>query len=212
MQEDWVCINVTVSGGQVREAVALNFLRPIFQPGDLVEVLSERDGRTYIAGVISPDQSSAATRVGYQVELEGGSETLANVSPLQLRRRFRASSAVEIYRGPTLGWCEAYIHHEAASSTGCGAEPWPLFQEPTGPDLQAAYGCWATGPLGGFGDTEHDLPKQAQTVVLEGTGGTEAARKRLAMAEIGLWTRIPLSTAAGAPEWVPSCLIRAFPG
>jgi len=107
-------------------------LRPRLQSGELVEIVQ---GDFVIAAVMAPDQPKAATIVGYHVQVVGSEQIIRNVPPLQLRRRFPQDSSVEVYRGPTCGWCEARVHHEVESAIDDEPVESPL---PTVTDASAA--------------------------------------------------------------------------
>jgi len=52
-----VLTTVTLSsGGQIREDVGLDLLRPPFEPGELVELFSGRDGGVRLPATIAQDQ------------------------------------------------------------------------------------------------------------------------------------------------------------
>jgi len=191
-----VLLNVRVGhGAQVRPAVPLNCLRPLFQGEALVEVFGHRNGEVQcFPAVVTPGQARAATLTGYQVQVDGTGEVLSNIPAARLRSRFPASSKVEVYRGQVVGWREARVHAEAASFDGCGAQDLPL----PGKEEEAALEAIVLAVAGHSGSTPRAKPGKDMLALVES----------MQPATGSLWTHVPLCTAEGSPEWVPSYLLR----
>jgi len=191
-----VLLNVRVGhGAQVRPAVPLNCLRPLFQGEALVEVFGHRNGEVQcFPAVVTPGQARAATLTGYQVQVDGTGEVLSNIPAARLRSRFPASSKVEVYRGQVVGWREARVHAEAASFDGCGAQDLPL----PGKEEEAALEAIVLAVAGRSGSTPRAKPGKDMLALVES----------MQPATGSLWTHVPLCTSDGSPEWVPSYLLR----
>jgi len=186
-------IDVYVDGKHFHSNVALDCLRPILRPGELVEVSS--DGKS-IPAVLASIQPPAATQVGYHVRVENKGEILANIPAIKLRRRFRARASVEVYRGPTVGWCQARVHGAMASADGCSLEVLPM------PQVDSAA---QEGPRSA------QMPRsRAADRGLRSSAAAEDPELAQRMGlTAGIWTRIPILTADGKSERVPSYLVRA---
>jgi len=197
-------LNVSVNRrSQVRVDVALDCLRSRLRSGELVEVFVDSDGGGFLPAVVTPDQPRAATMTGYHVEVQSSGEVLMNVASLRLRRRFPASSLVEVYRGQKLGWCEARIHAEAASLDGCGAEVLPLPGIAADSVLKVSQSELAFP--GNNGVSLHPLPALPNRDDI----APDVVSTPIITADIGIWTQVPLWTVEGPPEWVPSYIVRA---
>jgi hypothetical protein len=182
-------------GNQLRADVTLDNIRLALEPNDLVEVLvEEKDdegehSHKYHPAFVTANQSKAATMLGYHVHMETTGRVLKNVPAVRLRRRFPAGARVEIFRGPSLGWCEGRIHGDVGSSDGCGNEgfsPLPEVQELQKTPLPVA---------------EEDLCDRDGSEALDVAVATGAS--------LGLWTYVPICTETESFEQVPSYLVRA---
>jgi hypothetical protein len=183
---------------QFRADVTLDNVRPILEPNELVEVLVEEEDLEgglacrYLPAFVAGKQSKGASILGYHVQVETTGQVLRNVPAIRLRRRFPAGARVEIFRVPSLGWCEGSVHGEIGTSDGCGNEGFsPL------PDVQELE--------------EKPLPvkKDAKKHSNANTHDHDSVEADAATAtNMGLWTYVPICIDTESFESIPSYLVR----
>lgn len=99
--------------GQVRHDVPLDMIRAPFQPTELVEVFSKRNGGQWmLASILGKAPGNICKGYTVRVEETGGTpEMQIDKTPSwRIRRRFPARISIEVYRGPILGWVRSVVH------------------------------------------------------------------------------------------------------
>lgn len=136
LSDDIIMYNIVIDGNrtQERQHVPLKSLRkPLFDT-ELVEVTSESQRSKWVPGMIYGRQSTMPAWSGYTVVLseageENGANILENVPAANIRRRFPAGVPISVYKGCTIGWCDAVVH-SSARADGCKAKPVPGMSGP----------------------------------------------------------------------------------
>lgn len=106
---------VTTEDGK-HEQVHPQSLRKPFRAGESCAFYSIRDGLWLEARVGSVP--GLASTHGYSIELLDNEEWLLDVPPSRLRSRFAPGIAVEVYRGPDVGWASAEVPSLRAECDG----------------------------------------------------------------------------------------------
>lgn len=103
---------VDIVQGQKRLDVHLDSLRAPLQDGELVQVFSKKMG--WLSGSISGRQDPRMGTVsGYKVQLSARQgSVIENIPAERVRREFPAGAALEIWRGPSIGWVRALVDKE----------------------------------------------------------------------------------------------------
>mmetsp|Transcript_60966 Transcript_60966/g.96096 ORF Transcript_60966/g.96096 Transcript_60966/m.96096 type:complete len:326 (+) Transcript_60966:83-1060(+) len=182
---------VLSQGGQIRQNVGLDLLRPPLQADEQVELFSGRQGGTRLPGVIAADQLPSPTLLGNRVKLEGGKDTFDSIPSVRLKRRFLPSEEIEVYRGGHRGWQLAIVHHTARAN-GCGEN---ILYPETVDNVESRVRGHET------------IASSSQMVEKRVSNDCE-----FSPSQVGLWSLIPVCTELGQqdapPELVPSYLIR----
>jgi len=103
-------------GKQLRKNVPVDCFRSQFNQADLVDVFVQKNGGQWLEGFINGVPSWDATQTGHDVCVEveenpdAQVQTLYQVGPDRIRRRYAAGCPIEVYRGPLNGWTPAVVH------------------------------------------------------------------------------------------------------
>lgn len=223
--EQVVMYHAMLGHGQCRLNVAYDRLRLPLDTGDKVEIFSQKDGGTWLAGEIFGQQPPQTTAKGYQVILEDSSAIGNMIPATRLRLRYPAGQNVFVYKGWQNGWISGVVdvsaHPDGIGATGLQIESKPLRGE--GRERSMSQTTRGSRTPTGSKKSRDDLllprphsrspthkARAAENVTPPSS--PRGGNAQLSVRDVDPWVLVPVvCEGESSPEMIPSYLLRQNP-